>query len=56
MGQPAEPGYVLSDHAQTVIREREIIEAWIAVTLSQPMRKERDSRDPAAHHAGQFMA
>jgi galactokinase len=48
--KPVTP-FELSEHARTVIREREIEMAWIAETLSRPSRTERDVRDVSLVHA-----
>ena len=51
MGENTKRRYVLSEHARTVTRERDIAEAWVDETLSRPTRTERDERDPALSHA-----
>jgi len=46
-----ETDFVLSDHARTVLQERDISVAWVSETLSNPERLENDRRDPALVHA-----
>ncbi len=42
--------YELSDHARTVIREREIPTEWIEQVLHQPQKVEDDSSDTELEH------
>lgn len=45
------PGYELSEHALSVIAEREIETTWVVRVLRQPERTEVDRFDPALTHA-----
>ncbi len=42
--------YELSDHARTVIRERDIPPEWIEQVLHQPQKIEDDSSDTELEH------
>ena len=46
-----ETDFALSDHARTVLQERNISVAWVSETLSNPERLENDRKDPALVHA-----
>jgi hypothetical protein len=43
--------YALSNHARTVIAERDIPEAWVERVLADPERTGPDASDPALRHA-----
>lgn len=43
--------YTLSQHAEDVIREREIRPEWIAETMAQPAATNPDPDDPELRHA-----
>jgi len=45
------PGYELSDHASSVLAEREIETTWVVRVLTTPERTEVDRSDPALTHA-----
>jgi uncharacterized protein DUF4258 len=42
--------YILSQHAQDVVKEREIQEHWIEQVLSHPEKSELDRIDPMVEH------
>lgn len=48
---PDSVAYELSAHAETVMAEREILEAWVARVLNHPERSETDITDPLLRHA-----
>ena len=45
------PGYELTDHASSVLAEREIETTWVVRVLTTPERTEADRSDPALTHA-----
>lgn len=48
---PDAVAYELSAHAETVMAEREILEAWVAQVLNNPECTEADATDPLLRHA-----
>lgn len=54
MGEPSEQPtlpYSLSEHARTVIQEREILLEWVSRTFLEPERTDPHSVDPSLRHA-----
>jgi hypothetical protein len=45
------PGFVLTDHAVVVLRERQIPREWVRRVLEHPLLRLPDPEDPALFHA-----